>query len=110
MDIKIDHVDDMVVIKPIGELTNNTALIFKKERENLIKAGTSKFILDMGEVKLLSSIGIREILSLFKESEAKGGGVRLFNLRPQVKDILKTTGLLQVFKLYTSMDEAKKSF
>jgi len=110
LEIKVEVQGDIVIMKPIGELTNNTALLFKKERESLIKSGRSKFVLDMGDVKLLSSIGIREILSLFKESEAKGGGVRLFNLRSQVKDILKTTGLLQVFKIYTSIDEAKTSF
>ena len=101
---------DATIITPVGELTNDTALEFKQERENLIKQGKCKFVLNLEELNILSSIGIRECLSLFKDAESKGGGVRLFNPRPQVKDVFKTTGLLQVFKLYNSLDEARQSF
>ena len=114
MEIKLEKVnisrDDLMIIKPEGELSSNTAVTFKEHCNNLLDDGHKKFVVDMSGVSLLSSIGIRELLGLFKEAESRGGGVRLCNLPNPIKDILKETGLTQAFKLYLSLEDAIDSF
>ena len=61
----------------------------------------------MHAVGVLSSIGIRELIVLLKDCDAKGGGLYLVNLTKQVKDILQVTGLLNLLRVVDSIEEAK---
>ena len=109
MDISREDLDGLSVLKPVGDLTNHSAPAFRKVQQAVLESGTSNIVLDLSEIGLLSSIGIREIMAMYKECAAKGGQLILCSLGDQVYDILETTGLMTVFTVFDSRDEASAS-
>ena len=107
MQLKVEIQEDVVLLNPLGDLMNRIAAEFSAERSRLMDEGYSKFIVDMQSVGLISSIGIRELIVLLKESTGKGGGLYLINLTTQVKSVLQVTGLLDLLKTAESIEEAK---
>jgi len=110
MDISREDLDGVCVLKPVGDLTNHSAPKFRKEQESVLEGGCSNVVLNLSEIGLLSSIGIREIMSLYKDCAAKGGKLILCDLGEQVYDILETTGLMTIFTVCETQSEAITSF
>ena len=110
MDIVREDLEGASVLKPVGDLTNHSAPKFRKEQQGVLEAGFSNVVLNLSEIGLLSSIGIREIMSLYKDCAGQGGKLVLCELGDQVYDILETTGLMTVFTVCESQDEAVASF
>ena len=106
MDISREDLDGLSVLKPVGDLTNHSAPAFRKAQQAVLDAGITNIVLDLSEIGLLSSIGIREIMSAYKDCAAKGGKLILCALGDQVYDILETTGLMTVFTVCDSREEA----
>lgn len=107
MQLKVEIQEDIVLLNPVGDLMNRIAAEFSAERTRLMNEGYSKFVVDMQAVGLISSIGIREIIVLLKESDGRGGGLYLVNLTAQVKSVLQVTGLLDLLKVADSIEDAK---
>lgn len=110
MELVQEAVDGVHVLKPIGDLTNHSAPKFRKAQSAILESGNANIILNLGEIGLLSSIGIREIMALYKHCGANGGKLVLCALTDQVYDILDTTGLMTVFTVCDSQADALASF
>ena len=110
MDISREDLDGLSILKPVGDLTNHSAPAFRKEWQAVFEEGITNIVLDLSEIGLLSSIGIREIMAVYKDCAAKGGNLVLCALGDQVYDILETTGLMTVFTVCDSREEAVASF
>lgn len=75
-------------------------------------AGTRHLILNLENVDMLTSSGIRVMLSihqLFNLSD-NSSGVRLCNPQPNVYHVLKLTGFLQTMPVYESLQAALDSY
>ena len=110
MDVSREDLEGLSILKPVGDLTNHSAPAFRKKWQAVFEEGTTNIVLDLSEIGLLSSIGIREIMSVYKDCAAKGGKLVLCDLGDQVYDILETTGLMTVFTVCESREEALASF
>lgn len=74
--------------------------------------GTQHLILSLEEVDMLTSTGIRAILSiqkLFTLSD-DASGIRLCNAPPNVYHVLKLTGFLKSMPVYESLQAALESY
>ena len=96
MEMKTSVEAGIVTLLPTGDLANATAPLFRAECDQLLELGHSQFVLDMSGVRLLSSIGIREILYLHNACSQGGGALKLIHLSGQVADILRVTGLHKI--------------
>ena len=74
--------------------------------------GAQYLILSLEEVDMLTSTGIRAILSAQKLINLSDGtsGVRLCNAPPNVYHVLKLTGFLQTMPVYESLQAALDSY
>lgn len=72
------------------------------------KAG--RMLLNMENVRFLSSAAINKLIVLDKRVKTIGGEMRLSNLRPEVRDVFSITNLDRLFTIYDNSTEALQSF
>ena len=106
MEIGREDRDGKCILRPQGDLTNDFVPVFKAQRESLVGEGQSQIVLSLAGIGLLSSIGIRELMACYKDCAGGGGQLVICEMTEQVQDILETTGLLGVFTVAASVEEA----
>jgi anti-anti-sigma factor len=86
-----------------------------QSEETLIKAaqdsrsqGVKSLVLDLEEISMLTSAGIRSIQKIFKNftESQEGLELKLCNAPPNVYHVLKLTGILQMLPIYESLQAA----
>ena len=117
----------VTVLQPIGELTSDKELI--AQAQTAYDEGSRDLLLDLSQVRYMSSIGLRAIHELFllmkteetdESREAMMTGVRagtftsphlkLYKPNPDVMSVLKTTGYDMYIEIFSDYDQAIASF
>jgi len=65
-----------------------------------------KVLVNLEAVTFLASLGIRTLVMSCKAVAAKGGDLVLLNPQANVDKVLKSSGIDQAIKIFTSRDEA----
>jgi anti-anti-sigma factor len=63
-------------------------------------------IIDMGGVDFIASVGIRSLIRPSQALAMRGGKLAVANLRPQISEFFKLTGLDQMFRVYETVEDA----
>ena len=92
-EMKKSRVGDVVRFYVKGRISSSTSYKFNSELNAALSMGQNKIILDMREVQFLSSLGIRSILSTYKQTVATGGKLQITNPPPNVKNVLGMAAL-----------------
>lgn len=86
----------------------------KEEISNLLKAKDSHLLLDLNQVKMIRSSGLRVVLSLAKDFKGKDKKFALLysknDTNYQVSKILEVSGLVNILPIYATKKEALSSF
>ena len=82
---------------------------FKETLLDLVNKGKKNIIVDMSDIKFINSNGIGILVSGYTTVKNGGGELKLVNSSSKVNGVLSITKLNQVFKNYTSLDEALKN-
>ena len=110
MDIRSERIEEIVVVSiegSIDALTVDEASAFLNAQ---LGGGQEQLVLDLGQLRFMSSSGIRLLLEILKKSREQGGDLRLAALPGGVARTLEITGLTSVLQAYPSVDEAVTSF
>ena len=67
---------------------------------------TNRVVLALGGVELIDSEGLAALVGLFISARNRGGELKLADLSPKSRDLLRVTRLDEVFRIYRSVDEA----
>jgi anti-anti-sigma factor len=136
MDISVSQAQGNVpitVIKLDGQLDGQNYQELIAKSQELYKAGTRDFLLDLSDLTYISSAGLVALHSMALLSrgeqlpDTEGGWsayrsmgrsseagmqkhVKLLNPRSEVLGVLDMVGFGNVFEIYTDLDEAIKSF
>ena len=136
MNISISQVQGKVpvtVVKLEGQLDGQTYQNLINKAREAYKAGWRDFLVDMSDLTYISSAGLVALHSmalLLKGEElpdtdegwsayrsmgrSKQAGIqehlKLLNPRPEVLSVLEMVGFSAVFKIFSDLDEAVKSF
>ena len=89
-------ITDQVYINELGE---------ELERE-LEQASPPDLLVDLNDVRRLSSSALGKFMRLWKRAAALNGRVRLCSVRPDVRDAFAITGFDKKFEIYPDADEA----
>ena len=73
-------------------------------------SGKNNILFNLGEVGMVDSSGIGELVSSFTTVTNAGGQLKLLNLTKKLKELLAITKLLTVFDSFTDEAEAIASF
>ncbi len=96
MEINVNSVEGVKVVELAGDVDANTAPDVQKQVLPLAEPG-SKILMDMTKVPYMSSAGLRMLLSLYRQTEAKDGKLVLVGLSEDLQDTMSVTGFLDFF-------------
>jgi anti-sigma B factor antagonist len=71
-----------------------------------IKEGNSNFVVDLGKLEFMSSVGLSFLIQLMKNTQQSGGNLAIANASTQIVRLLEMTKLRPMFQLTTSVEEA----
>lgn len=87
------------IISLSGQLDTLTAVDFEKEIHGILADNAVSVILDGSELTYVSSAGLRLLLTLQKGMTAKGGTLRLRNIKEEIMDIFNITGFSSILTI-----------
>jgi len=58
-----------------------------------------RLLLDLGEVKFLSSVVLGRLITLWARAKASGGRIVFCNVRPEINEVFQITKLDQLFEI-----------
>ena len=69
------------------------------ELQQVLNIADKALLLDCSEMEYISSAGLRFFMQLKRESEAKGGSIRITHLNEDVADIFRMSGFQNIFQI-----------
>ncbi len=102
---------DVYVLMIKGKLMggSETSEIHDRIRE-LSQVGVKRIVLDLGGVKWMNSSGLGALMSSLTTIKNVGGDLKLSSVADKVESLLMITQLLKIFKTFSSVEDAVKSF
>lgn len=100
--LELDEVETVAVVRFRDKKVMDPSRIEKMGQELLeIVDGESneRLLINFDNVSFFSSAAINKLIVLEKQVRAKGGKLRLCNLRPEVRDLFSYTSLDQMFEI-----------
>ena len=104
MNIETHQAGDVTVVTLDGEINSSTADQVQDALLPLIAPGR-KLLLDMSGVSYISSIGLRALLLLHRETANQHGRIVLTGLSEMIHDTMFITGFLEFFEAYETYEQ-----
>ncbi len=82
-----------------GWLDTNVASQFLEDLKPLMEHADKPIELDCGALEYICSLGLRGLLTLRKQSDAKGGSLVLSHVGGEVQKIMTMTGFIKLFTI-----------
>jgi anti-sigma B factor antagonist len=71
---------------------------------------TNRLVLRLAGIEQIDSEGLAALVGLFISARNRGGELKLADLSPKTRELLRVTRLDQVFEIYKSESDAVESF
>lgn len=108
--IETDNTQDVSIMKVQGRVDSDTAPELDGALSKLLTDGRNKIVLNLQGVDYLSSAGLRALVKALKDAQSLGGDVRLASVSEAIRGVLLTVGMMQMFKLFPTSEEAAAGF
>ncbi len=100
-----------VVIEFKGNVMGGPDAVNLNEKlHELIDADKTNVVVDLGKVKFMNSSGLGMLIGGLTTMRKAGGDLRIANATDKIESLLIVTKLITVFKHFSSVEEAAKSF
>lgn len=112
MDIKVavrDHSDRVSIAEIQGEIDVYTSPKLKESLTKLIEKGKYNIIIDLEGVRYIDSTGLGVLIGTLKKVREHNGTISIICCNPQIKKIFNITGLIKIFGIYKTAEEAFKN-
>jgi anti-sigma B factor antagonist len=111
MEIKRETTDDIVVYSIVGRMLGGEgADHLEEEVQRTLAVGYRKFVIDLGDVPWVDSIGLGVLIAARNAIMGSGGQLKLSRLSDQIAGTFTITGLDRIFDVYASDADARTSF
>lgn len=108
--INTDNTQDVSIMKVTGRVDSESAPELDSALTDLLNNNRSKIVLDLQAVDYLSSAGLRALVKALKNAKTAGGDLHLASVSEPIEIVLRTVGMLQLFEMYPSHQEAILGF
>ena len=98
------------VLRCPGDLNATRMVQMKPRFSRLMNQNRKFFLLDLKQASHADLAGLGILVDRIRKIRLLKGDLRLFNLRPEVLEILRMIGLNQIIETYSSEEEARRSF
>jgi anti-sigma B factor antagonist len=108
--IVTDNTQSVTVMNIKGRVDSNTAPELDDALADLLKKEKNQIVLNLEAVEYLSSAGLRALVKALKDAQKSGGNLHLAAVSEPIEVILRTVGMMQMFKLFPTSEEALGGF
>lgn len=105
MDLKVSPQGEVVVVTAVGDINAASCSQLEEALTGLIDHGHSRMVLDLAEVRYVSSAGLRVLLIAAKRLSGKGA-FALSRASEPVRQVLDMTGFSNIIKVKPTLEEA----
>jgi anti-anti-sigma factor len=105
-----DRGDVRVVRVREAKLTYPVLSSFFAEVRQLVEAGQSKLVIDLGAVSYIDSASIGCLMDIHRLVQDKDGALRLSGLQPRVETMISMTGVHKIIEIHREESEAVAAF
>lgn len=99
MQVNIQPNGQEITVQLIGELDTMATTEQADELQQVLNIANEALVIDCSELEYISSAGLRFFMQLKRESEAKGGSIRIEHLNEDVADIFRMSGFQNIFQI-----------
>jgi anti-sigma B factor antagonist len=110
LSIETDNRQSVSVMKVKGRVDSETAPELDDALAKLLQSNKNKIVLNLQAVEFLSSAGLRAMVKALKDAQRSGGDVHLASVSQPIEVILRTVGMMQMFKMFSTSEEAAAGF
>ena len=107
----IRKLNDVSVVDVTGRIVlGESSKALRDAVAGLLANGERNIILSLGGVNYIDSAGIGELVHSTTTVTKQGGKLKLLNVTKRVKDLMRLTGIAQLFETYEDERLALESF
>lgn len=111
MDLSVLRQSDVQVIRLRGRLTLGQPVdAFRQALESAFESGDNRILVNLAEVPMVDSSGIGVLVRCHTSAKQKGGSIKLVQPQNYTVKTLKMVGLIDIFEIYESEEDAVASF
>ena len=107
--LEVDNVDKVAIVKFMDPKVMDPSRIEQMGTELLSlleDEGNEDVVVNFENVSFFSSAAINKLIVLEKHVRARGGEIRLSNLKPEVRDLFSYTHLDELFQIQVDQETA----
>lgn len=108
--IDIWYEGDIWVFHPVGSIDTTTSVDLEGTLMEGISQGMRLVILDLTDVRYVSSAGLRVFILAAKTLKKENGEIRFSTPNKNVSEVLRLSGMLKLLKVYPDNAAAIRSF
>lgn len=107
MNIGLEHVDRLLIVKIDGDIDHHTCEEIRSKIDKEISLKNPKSILfDMEDVGFMDSSGIGVLIGRYKLININGGKAGMSNVKPPIKRLCEICGLQKIIQIYPNKKQA----
>ena len=99
MELNITNEAQNTIVRISGELDTVATTEQAGELQQVLDVADKAIVIDCTDLEYISSAGLRFFMQLKRESEAKGGSIRITHLNEDVADIFRMSGFQNIFEI-----------
>jgi len=104
--IEKKYLDDVVVVRLVGQMRETGADQLREELDVLLEGGCTRLVFDIEGVSFISSVGLGQLMRAFRSASTGGGYVRIVNPQPLVEEVFRFTKLHTLIGIFPTVEEA----
>jgi anti-sigma B factor antagonist len=109
MMVSYDVVNGWTVVEIDGEVDAHTASMIREAVIRLLDEGHRHFVLDLGFVTFMDSMGLGVVVAITKRIREREGSLRIASVSSRILRIFDLTGMRESYEIYPSSAEAAQS-
>jgi anti-sigma B factor antagonist len=110
MTARTETVGECKVLYAGGRIDFESSLDFEQQVNSMIQSGGNRFVIELSEVELLSSAGLRVLLSTAKRVQHRHAELALASPSPVVLQVFRISHFDLLFKIFPTLREALAAF
>ncbi|MGW0084071.1 STAS domain-containing protein [Streptomyces sp. NPDC003393] len=107
--VSYDVVNGWTVVEVDGEVDAHTAPLIREAVIKLVDEGHRHFVLDLGFVSFMDSMGLGVIVAITKRVREHEGSLRIAAVSARTLRIFDLSGMRESYEIYPSAEEAVQS-
>lgn len=110
LEIEVSAQGDVRVLRCRGRIIYGPEADALRERVNAALEETPRLVLHLAGARDMDSGGIGRVVGMVVSARRAGGDIKFCCLSPKVQHVLQITGLLKIFEVFATEEDAVRAF